>query len=133
MFRFFSTGRCLKAGSGQRSKQSKIQSSFGSFSCVKRNWSACTTSRLDLKDQLRTIRYHASWDLPEKTTSGENPHGDTSTPDIHLKGKWLREAGFETGTPVTVKIAGDCIVLIPDSPQEQALREQLAQLKAALG
>jgi toxic protein SymE len=59
--------------------------------------------------------------------------GDTSTPDIHLKGKWLREAGFETGTPVTVNIAGDCIVLIPDSPQEQALREQLAQLKAALG
>ncbi|CAM3955957.1 Toxic protein SymE [Vibrio aerogenes CECT 7868] len=58
--------------------------------------------------------------------------GDTSTPDIHLKGKWLREAGFETGTQVTVNIAGDCIVLIPDSPQEQALREQLAQLKAAL-
>ncbi|SHO59240.1 SymE family type I addiction module toxin [Vibrio quintilis] len=52
---------------------------------------------------------------------------------IHLKGKWLREAGFETGTPVTVNIAGDCIVLIPDSPQEQALREQLTQLKAALG
>ncbi|WP_073586652.1 SymE family type I addiction module toxin [Vibrio quintilis] len=54
-------------------------------------------------------------------------------PDIHLKGKWLREAGFETGTTVTVKIAGDCIMLIPDSPQEQALRAQLAQLKAALG
>ncbi|WP_159440360.1 hypothetical protein [Vibrio quintilis] len=46
-----------------------------------------------------------------------------------LKGKWLREAVLETGTPV----AGDCIVLIPDSPQEQALREQLAQLKTALG
>ncbi|EKO3627866.1 SymE family type I addiction module toxin [Vibrio metschnikovii] len=52
---------------------------------------------------------------------------------MYLKGKWLREAGVETGTPVTVKIAGDYIVLIPDSPQEQALREQLAQLKAALG
>ncbi|WP_415860611.1 SymE family type I addiction module toxin [Vibrio metschnikovii] len=52
---------------------------------------------------------------------------------MYLKGKWLREAGFETGTPVIVKIAGDCIVLIPDSPQKQALREQLAQLKAALG
>jgi|GEM_PF-4642338 toxic protein SymE len=23
--------------------------------------------------------------------------GDTSTLNIHLKGKWLREAGFETG------------------------------------
>ncbi len=100
---------------------------------MKRNWGACTTSRLALKNQLRTTRYHSGWDLPEKTTSEEKPHGDTSTPDIHLKGKWLREAGFETGTPVTVNIAGDCIVLIPDSPQEQALREQLAQLKAALG
>lgn len=56
----------------------------------------------------------------------------SSTPDIYLKGKWLREAGFETGTPVIVKISGDCIVLIPDSPQEQALREQLAQVKAVL-
>jgi toxic protein SymE len=40
--------------------------------------------------------------------------GDTSPPDIHLKGKWLREAGFETGTKVTVNITADCIVLIPD-------------------
>ncbi|KAA8995180.1 type I addiction module toxin, SymE family [Affinibrenneria salicis] len=58
--------------------------------------------------------------------------GDTSTPNINLKGKWLREAGFNTGTGVTVKIAGDCIVLIPDSPQEQALREQLEQVKNTL-
>ncbi|WP_073603744.1 SymE family type I addiction module toxin [Vibrio aerogenes] len=60
--------------------------------------------------------------------------GDTSTPDFHLKGKWLREAGtgFGTGTPVTVNITEDCIVQIPDNPQKQALREQLAQLKAAV-
>ncbi|EKO3629264.1 SymE family type I addiction module toxin [Vibrio metschnikovii] len=51
---------------------------------------------------------------------------------MYLKGNWLRKAGVETGTPVTVKIAEDCIVLIPDSPQEQALREQLAPLKAGL-
>nr|WP_277754377.1 SymE family type I addiction module toxin [Rosenbergiella epipactidis] len=55
-----------------------------------------------------------------------------STPLIKLSGKWLRDAGFETGTGVTVKIAGDCIVLIPDSPQEQELREQLAQVKDTL-
>ncbi|WP_087482517.1 SymE family type I addiction module toxin [Vibrio mangrovi] len=54
-------------------------------------------------------------------------------PDIHLKGEWLREVGFGIGTQVTFNIAVDCIVLIPDSPQEQAQRKQLAQLKAALG
>lgn len=53
-------------------------------------------------------------------------------PLIKLSGKWLIEAGFHTGTGVTVKIAGDCIVLIPDSPQERALREQLAQVKNTL-
>ena len=40
--------------------------------------------------------------------------GNTATPDIHLKGKWLREAGFETGTKVTVNITADCIVLVPE-------------------
>jgi len=33
---------------------------------------------------------------------------------VLIKGKWLREAGFETGTQVTVNIAGDCIVLRPE-------------------
>jgi len=40
--------------------------------------------------------------------------GDTNTSDIHLKGKWLREAGFETGMKITVNIAAECIVLIPE-------------------
>ena len=64
-------------------------------------------------------------------TVGYLPNGK-DTPAIKLSGKWLSEAGFTTGTGVTVKIAGDCIVLIPDSPQEQALREQLAQVKNML-
>lgn len=59
------------------------------------------------------------------------PNGN-DIPAIKLSGKWLREAGFETGTGVTVKIAGDCIVLIPDSPQEQVLRQQLAQVNDVL-
>ncbi|WP_410177048.1 SymE family type I addiction module toxin [Vibrio spartinae] len=33
---------------------------------------------------------------------------------FHLKGKWLREAVFETGVRITVNIAADCIVLVPD-------------------
>ncbi|MGK8934131.1 SymE family type I addiction module toxin [Pluralibacter gergoviae] len=64
-------------------------------------------------------------------TVGYLPNG-SDTPLIKLSGKWLREAGFNTGTGVTLKIAGDCIVLIPDNPQEQALQEQLAQFKNTL-
>ena len=55
-----------------------------------------------------------------------------STPAINLSGKWLKDAGFDTGTGVTVKIAGDCIVLIPDDDEVQALREQLKQMKQAI-
>ncbi len=55
-----------------------------------------------------------------------------STPAINLSGKWLKDAGFDTGTGVTVKIAGDCIVLIPDGDEVQALREQLKQMKQAI-
>ncbi|WP_240559246.1 SymE family type I addiction module toxin [Pectobacterium brasiliense] len=30
-----------------------------------------------------------------------------------LCGKWLRDAGFETGQNVTVKIADGCLTLLP--------------------
>ncbi|WP_421550425.1 SymE family type I addiction module toxin [Kluyvera intermedia] len=58
--------------------------------------------------------------------------GDTSTPALNLSGKWLREAGFDTGIGVTVKIAGDCIVLIPDKDEVRELREQLRLVKLAV-
>ena len=64
-------------------------------------------------------------------TVGYLPNGK-DTPAIKLSGHWLTEAGFATGTGVTVKIAGDCIVLIPDSPQDQAIRKELAQIKNVL-
>ncbi|MEY1391205.1 SymE family type I addiction module toxin [Providencia stuartii] len=35
-------------------------------------------------------------------------------PAIHLKGQWLKDAGFETGFTFTVKILNGCLVLIPD-------------------
>ena len=38
-------------------------------------------------------------------------------------------SGFDTGTGVTVKIAGDCIVLIPDNGEMKALREEIKQMK----
>lgn len=66
-------------------------------------------------------------------TVGYMPNrGDTSTPALYLSGKWLREAGFDTGMNVTVKIADGCIVLIPDINETQALREELTQAKAAV-
>jgi len=64
--------------------------------------------------------------------------GDTSTPTIHLKGKWLREAGFETGAHLTVKISDGCIVIIKDNEEvdelkreQEELRQQLRDIKLA--
>ncbi|HGY3716629.1 TPA: SymE family type I addiction module toxin [Citrobacter gillenii] len=51
------------------------------------------------------------------------------SPSLHLKGDWLKEAGFETGTSVTVKISEGCIVLMADTDEVRELREQLYQAK----
>lgn len=57
-------------------------------------------------------------------------------PNIYLKGKWLKEAGFETGAHLTVKISDGCIVIIKDSDEvdalkheQEALRQQLRDIK----
>lgn len=64
--------------------------------------------------------------------------GDTGTPNIHLKGKWLKEAGFETGVHLTVKISDGCIVIIKNSDEvdelkheQEALSQQLREIKQA--
>ncbi|MEQ4626073.1 MULTISPECIES: SymE family type I addiction module toxin [Providencia] len=44
-------------------------------------------------------------------------------PAIHLKGYWLKEAGFETGFTFTVKILNGCLVLIPDSEETRAIKQ----------
>lgn len=80
---------------------------------------------------------HPSSEKPAKTerrytVSYVPSQNGPSTPAINLSGKWLKDAGFDTGTGVTVKIAGDCIVLIPDGDEVQALREQLKQVKQAI-
>lgn len=38
-------------------------------------------------------------------------------------------ASFDTGTGITVKIAGGCIVLILDNAEMKALREKIKQMK----
>ena len=64
--------------------------------------------------------------------------GDVRYTNTHLKGKWLKEAGFEMGTHLTVKISDGCIVLIKDSEEvdelkheQEARRQQLRDIKQA--
>ena len=53
--------------------------------------------------------------------------GYSRSPSLHLKGDWLKEAGFDTGRGVTVKISEGCIVLMAKGNEVQELREQLYQ------
>ncbi|EMG9288808.1 SymE family type I addiction module toxin [Providencia stuartii] len=53
-------------------------------------------------------------------------------PAIHLKGQWLKDAGFETGFTFTVKILNGCLVLIPDSEDIRAMKQQNQQQQAQL-
>lgn len=77
---------------------------------------------------------HSTPDTPIAKTDrtlivGYRPQGtNKSTPSLTLSGKWLRDAGFDTGQQVTVKVAEGCLVLMTGSEQEQTL---LAELKAA--
>ncbi|EAB1455440.1 SymE family type I addiction module toxin [Escherichia albertii] len=49
------------------------------------------------------------------------------SPSLHLKGDWLAEAGFDTGTGVTVRISEGYLIVERDEVQE--LREELYQVK----
>lgn len=81
---------------------------------------------------------HSTPDLPVAKTErslimGYRPHGgDKSTPSVTLSGKWLREAGFDTGQQVNVKVMDGCIVLMAYSQQEQTLLLQLKEIQSKL-
>ncbi|MDT2017074.1 SymE family type I addiction module toxin [Providencia stuartii] len=64
----------------------------------------------------------------------DTPNGSKTSPPpaIHLKGQWLKEAGFETGFTFTVKILNGCLVLIPDSEDIRAIKQQNQQQQAQL-
>ncbi|MEY0514414.1 SymE family type I addiction module toxin [Providencia manganoxydans] len=51
---------------------------------------------------------------------------------MNLKGHWLKDAGFETGFIFTVKILNGCLVLIPDSEDIRAMKQQKQQQQAQL-
>ncbi|EPY4121590.1 SymE family type I addiction module toxin [Escherichia coli] len=51
---------------------------------------------------------------------------------IKISAKWLREAGFEIGTSVTVKISEGCLILLADNNEVQELRRELYHVKQAV-
>ncbi len=67
-------------------------------------------------------------------TVGYVPQNDKTNapPAIHLKGQWLKQAGFETGGSVTVKIMDGCLVLIPDSDETNSLKQQYQRQRAQI-
>ncbi len=81
---------------------------------------------------------HSTSDLPatkpERTfIVGYRPKClDTSTPSITLSGKWLREAGFETGNHYTLKMMPGCLVLVALTDKEETLTKELTQTKLTL-
>ncbi|MDE9434278.1 type I toxin-antitoxin system SymE family toxin [Xenorhabdus bovienii] len=59
-------------------------------------------------------------------TVGYVPQNDKANapPAIHLKGQWLKAAGFDIGGTLTVKIMDGCLVLIPDSDDTRSIKQQ---------
>jgi toxic protein SymE len=57
------------------------------------------------------------------------PTGYSRSPCLNLKGDWLKEAGFDTGRGVTVRIAEGCLTIIADNNEVQELREELDKVK----
>ena len=56
-------------------------------------------------------------------------------PALTLKGHWLEDAGFETGTPLEVRVMDGCIILTVKQPTEepeviQTLRQLYPKLSA---
>ncbi|MFU9139270.1 SymE family type I addiction module toxin [Erwinia tasmaniensis] len=56
-------------------------------------------------------------------------------PAVTLKGHWMAQAGFETGTPLEVRVMDGCMILTvkPPSPEPeviQALRQLCPKLSA---
>ncbi|WP_036771232.1 SymE family type I addiction module toxin [Photorhabdus australis] len=67
-------------------------------------------------------------------TVGYVPQNDKAKapPAIHLKGQWLKAAGFDKGCTLTVKIMDGCLVLIPDSEAMQQQNQQYQRQQAQL-
>ncbi|WP_140181567.1 type I toxin-antitoxin system SymE family toxin [Providencia stuartii] len=60
---------------------------------------------------------------------GYAPKGSKATPPLAIN---LKDTGFETGFTFTVKILNGCLVLIPDSEDIRAIKQQNQQQQAQL-
>jgi toxic protein SymE len=62
----------------------------------------------------------------ENSTTGITTRYSRS-PSLHLKGNWLGELGFETGTPVNVKVLPGCLIILAQetSPPEPEIMQTL--------
>ncbi|MBE8598148.1 SymE family type I addiction module toxin [Xenorhabdus sp. BG5] len=65
----------------------------------------------------KTERYYTVGYVPQNNKA-------TAPPAIHLKGQWLKAAGFDIGGTLTVKIMDGCLVLIPDSDDTRTIKQQ---------
>lgn len=76
-----------------------------------------TTEATELKTRRYTVGYIRDWQTHEPA------------PTITLKGYWLEDAGFETGTQLKVRVMPGCLVLtaqetLPPEPEMmQALKK----------
>ncbi|EBS7636881.1 type I addiction module toxin, SymE family [Salmonella enterica] len=53
------------------------------------------------------------------------------SPSQQLKGDWLKEAAFDTGRGVTVKITEGCLTIIADRDEIHERKKALYQVKQA--
>ncbi|NMP26574.1 endoribonuclease SymE [Rahnella sp. SAP-1] len=66
-----------------------------------------TTEVPELKTRRYTVGYIRDWQTHEPS------------PAITLKGNWLEDAGFETGTALKVRVVPGCLVLTTQEPQPE--------------
>ncbi|GDX06956.1 endoribonuclease SymE [Buttiauxella sp. A111] len=80
-----------------------------------------TTEVPELKNRRYTVGYIRDWKTHSAFTS------------ITLKGNWLDDAGFKTGTPLKVRVMPGCLVLtaedpLPPPPAEPEIMQTLRQV-----
>ncbi|WP_413528815.1 SymE family type I addiction module toxin [Rahnella inusitata] len=83
-------------------------------STIKRNRKMANTDSKSNTAPLKPLRHYIVGYVP-------NPYRH---PQICVKGKWLEEAGFSTGMPVTIRVMKGCLV-ITTQPQEKDIQEFL--------
>ncbi|WKB54342.1 SymE family type I addiction module toxin [Eleftheria terrae] len=70
-----------------------------------------TTSRLEKNERYLSVNGAF---LPYDRSRQPASVADTPVPWVRLRGKWLRDAGFEVDTQVRVRIMAGCLVLTTD-------------------